>query len=142
VPGLEDVALWHERDISHSSVERIVLPDALQLTGFVLRSATELARGLVVHADRARLHLEVTSHGLVYSQAVLLALVRAGLARDDAYRIVQRDAAAAASSGRRLRDVLEADADVPLDAAALDVAFDLDRLLRHRARFLKAIEGM
>jgi len=142
VPGLEDVALWHERDISHSSVERIVLPDALQLTGFVLRGATELATGLVVDAGRARHHLEVTSHGLVYSQAVLLALVRAGSPRDDAYRIVQRDATEAASSGRSLREVLEADPEVPLDAAALDDAFDLDRLLRHRTRFLKAIEGL
>ena len=142
VPGLEDVALWHERDISHSAVERIVLPDALQLTGFVLRGATELATGLVVDAGRARHHLEVTSHGLVYSQAVLLALVRAGSPRDDAYRIVQRDATEAASSGRSLREVLEADPEVPLDAAALDDAFDLDRLLRHRTRFLKAIEGL
>jgi len=142
VPGLEDVALWHERDISHSSVERIVLPDALQLTGFVLRGAAELATGLVVDAGRARHHLEVTSHGLVYSQAVLLALVRAGSPRDDAYRIVQRDATEAASSGRSLREVLEADPEVPLDAAALDDAFDLDRLLRHRTRFLKAIEGL
>jgi adenylosuccinate lyase len=83
-PGLEDVALWHERDISHSSVERVVLPDALMLCGFVLREATGLAEGLVVHADRAREHLDVTSHGLVYSQSVQLAQVAAGMARDDA----------------------------------------------------------
>jgi adenylosuccinate lyase len=138
-PGLEDVALWHERDISHSSVERIVLPDAIQLTAFVLRDATALADGLVVHADRAREHLDVTSRGLVYSQSVLLALVAHGLDRDAAYRLVQRDAAVAAAGPRTFREVLEADDELPLDKAALDEAFDLDRLLRHRGRFLDAI---
>jgi adenylosuccinate lyase len=141
-PGLEDVALWHERDISHSSVERIVLTDALTLCGFVLREATSLATGLVLNAERAREHLDVTSLGLVYSQSVLTALVTTGMARDDAYRLVQRDAAAAVARGVGFREVLAADAELPLDAAALAAAFDLDRLLRHRTRFLDAIEGL
>jgi len=142
VPGLEDVALWHERDISHSSVERVVLPDAIQLTGFSLRSAAELATGLVVNAERARANLDVTSLGLVYSQSVLLALVAHGVARDVAYRAVQRAAGEAATTHRPFREVLEADADVALDAAALDAAFDLDRVLAHRTRFLEAIDGL
>src|ERR1700685_2078828 len=89
--GLEDVALWHERDISHSSVERVVLPDALQLTVYMLRQATSLADGLVLRPDRALENLNVNSLGLVFSQSVLLALIDSGMARDDAYRIVQVD---------------------------------------------------
>jgi len=78
----------------------------------------------------------------VYSQAVLLSLVDAGMSRDDAYRLVQRAAAVAGAERRAFREVLEADDDVPLDAAALDRAFDLDRVLRHRGRFLDAIAGL
>ena len=90
--GLEDVALWHERDISHSSVERVALPDAAMLAAYVLRKATGLASGLVVHPERALQNLTEGTLGLVFSQSVLLALVSAGLTRDEAYRIVQRDA--------------------------------------------------
>ena len=90
--GLEDVALWHERDISHSSVERVVLPDASLLTCYMLRKTTGLVAGLVVHPERALANLTEGSRGLVFSQSVLLALVAAGLDRDAAYRIVQRDA--------------------------------------------------
>ena len=140
--GLEDVALWHERDISHSSVERVVLPDAIQLTGFCLRSAATLAAGLVVNEARARENLDVVSQGLVYSQSVLLALVDHGMGRDEAYRIVQRAAARAVEQGRALRSVLEDDGEVPLDATALDAAFDLDRVLRHRSRYLDAIAAL
>jgi len=142
VPGLEDVALWHERDISHSSVERVVLPDALQLTGFLLRSATGLATGLLVNAERARENLEDVSLGLVYSQSVLLALVDKGLTRDEAYRIVQRAAAEAVETHTPFRKVLEGDADVALETSDLDVAFDLGRVLVHRSRFLDAIDGL
>jgi adenylosuccinate lyase len=142
VPGLEDVALWHERDISHSSVERIVLPDTLMLTGFVLRAATWLATGVEIDAARARMHLDETSLGLVYSQSVLLALVDHGVTRDDAYRIVQRAAETAAGERRRFREVLEADPDVGLDREELDEAFDLERLLRHRKRMLDAIASL
>ena len=136
--GLEDVALWHERDISHSSVERVALPDASLLTCYVLRKATGLVSGLVVHAERARAGISE----LVFSQSVLLALVDSGLPRDDAYRIVQRDARIASATGRGFREVLSEDPEVVLDRAALDAAFDLDRVLRHRHRFLDALEAL
>jgi adenylosuccinate lyase len=137
--GLEDVALWHERDISHSSVERVVLPDASLLTCYVLRKATGLVSGLVVHPDRALRNLTEGSYGLVFSQSVLLALVRAGLTRDEAYRIVQRDAREAATERRPLREVLAADPEVTLDDGQLDEAFDLGRALRHARRFVDAL---
>jgi adenylosuccinate lyase len=142
VPALEDVALWHERDISHSSAERVILPDAIQMTGYLLRETASLTAGLVIDQARARENLEVASLGLVYSQSVLLALVRHGLARDAAYRVVQRDAAEATSTQRPFRAVLAADPDVDLDEGELDAAFSLDRVLAHRARFLEAIEGL
>ena len=137
--GLEDVALWHERDISHSSVERIVLPDASLLACYALRRATGLVSGLVVHPERAMANLTQGSLGLVFSQSVLLALVASGLSRDQAYRIVQRDARAAWESGRHLRHVLAADPEVHLGEAELDAAFDLERYLKHRRRVLFAL---
>ncbi len=137
--GLEDVALWHERDISHSSVERVALPDASLLACYMLRKATGLAAGLVVHPERARQNLTEGTLGLVFSQSVLLALVSDGLTRDEAYRIVQRDARVAWEERRPLRAVLEADAEVTLDDAQLDSAFDLTRTLRHVDRFADAL---
>jgi adenylosuccinate lyase len=138
--GLEDVALWHERDISHSSVERVILPDACLLTYYVLRRAAGLVQNLVVHTDRMRANVLEGSFGLVFSQPVLLALVESGTERDVAYRIVQRDARTAWEERRPFRGVLEADADVRLDAAALDRAFSLDRALQHVPKFRQALE--
>ena len=137
--GLEDVALWHERDISHSSVERVILPDALQLTVYMLRKATWLADGLVLHPERALHNLTEGSLGLVFSQSVLLALVESGIARDDAYRVVQAAARTSIEERRNFRDVIESDDDVKLSNEALQRAFDLDRLLVHRGRFLDAL---
>ncbi len=145
VSGLEDVALWHERDISHSSVERIVLPDASLLAYYALRRATRLVDGLVVRTERMRENLLEGSLGLVFSQPVLLALVDAGLTRDSAYRIVQRDAREAFESRRPFRSVLEDDGEL---AAALgdrrlpllDEAFDLGRALRHTHRTIDAVK--
>jgi len=137
--GLEDVALWHERDISHSSVERIVLPDALQLTVYMLRKATWLADGAVVHAERALANLTESSLGLVFSQSVLLALIESGMNRDEAYRIVQKASRAAIEQRRNFREVIESDDDVPLSDAAIARAFDLDRLLTHRRRILESL---
>ena len=137
--GLENVALWHERDISHSSVERVVLPDALQLTVYMLRKATALADELVLVPERARENLLRGSLGLVFSQSVLLALVESGLARDDAYRIVQAAARRAVEAQRNFRDVLQEDETVTLDAAALARAFDVERMIAHRRRFLDAL---
>jgi adenylosuccinate lyase len=137
--GLEDVALWHERDISHSSVERIVLPDALQLTVYMLRKATGLAHGLVLHPERALENLTTGSQGLVFSQSVLLALVDAGMSRDEAYRVVQAAARRATEEGRNFREVIESDDEVKLNDDALANAFDVDRLLTHRRRILDAL---
>jgi adenylosuccinate lyase len=138
--GLEDVALWHERDISHSSVERVILPDALQLTVYMLRKATGLANGLVLHPERALENLTTGSLGLVFSQSVLLALVDSGVSRDDAYRVVQAAARCAIEERRNFRDVVESDDEVTLSNDALGKAFDTDRLLAHRGRFLDALE--
>ncbi len=140
--GLEDVALWHERDISHSSVERVILPDASMLSLYMVEKATGLIEGLVLHPDRARATLTEGSHGLVFSQSVLLALVDAGLSRDAAYRIVQRDARAAWSDGRAFRQVLEDDPEVTLTTSELDRAFDLDRALTHVHRFIDTLEEL
>jgi adenylosuccinate lyase len=137
--GLEDVALWHERDISHSSVERVVLPDALQLTVYMLRKATTLADGLVLRPDRALENLNVNSLGLVFSQSVLLALVDSGMTRDDAYRIVQAASLKAVVERRNFREVVESDDQVKLSNDVLMHAFDPQRLLIHRGRFLDAL---
>jgi adenylosuccinate lyase len=138
-PGLEDVALWHERDISHSSVERIILPDASLLAHYLLVRMAGLVEGLVVSPARMLANFEL-SHGLVFSQPVLLALVKGGLTRDEAYAIVQRDALSAWDEGRSFRTVLEEDPDVILDKAALDEAFDLHRSLRRTDRVFEALD--
>ena len=91
--ALENVALWHERDISHSGAERVVLPDATILLDYMQSLALRVVRGMVVHDDRMRANLELT-HGALFSQRVLLALVEPGMQRDEAYRLVQRAAAA------------------------------------------------
>ena len=145
--GLEDVALWHERDISHSSVERIVLPDASLVAYYATTKMTGLIEGLVIHAERMRENLLEGSHGLVFSQPVLLALIATGMARDAAYRIVQRDARVAQDERRPFRDVLAQDPEVaeafgsPVEAArALHEAFDLTRSLANVQRTFDALE--
>src|ERR1700735_3817514 len=140
--GLEDVAVWHERDISHSSVERVALPDASMLACYMWRKATGLAAGLVVHPERALQNLTEGTLGLVFSQSVLLALVSGGLTRDEGYRIVPRAAPAAWEERRPFRAVLEDDSEVTLDAAQLDAAFDLTRTLRHVDRFADALAAL
>ncbi len=137
--GLEDVALWHERDISHSSVERVVMPDASLLAYYLLRKMAWVVRGMTIHPERMRENLE-RSHGLVFSQPVLLALVAAGLDRDSAYRVVQRDARLAWDEGKPFRMVLEGDPEVPLGPDQLDEAFSLERALRNTARIMVALE--
>src|SRR2546429_9881154 len=89
--GLEDVSLWHERDISPSAVERVALPDATILLDYAQHLATRVVDGMVVHEDRMRANLEAT-HGALFSQRALLALVEQGISRDDAYRLVQENA--------------------------------------------------
>jgi adenylosuccinate lyase len=150
--GLEDVALWHERDISHSSVERVALPDATILADFMTARATSLVEGLVIHPSRMRANLERTG-GLYFSEAVLLALVRTGLPRQQAYGMVQRsaltaihEAAAAGHVGARpgrFRELLGADPEITarLGSAELDALFDLDHHLRHAPAILDRALG-
>jgi adenylosuccinate lyase len=137
--GLSDVALWHERDISHSSVERIVLPDSSQLAFYVMRRLRRLLDGLVVYPERMRANLDA-SFGLVFSQPVLLALVQSGVTRDDAYRIVQRNAMQAWDEGRDFRSLLTADPDVA--DTILDDAFDLDRSLVNLGRVFEQLDDI
>ncbi len=137
--GLQDVALWHERDISHSSVERIVLPDSALLTHYMIHRLNRLVSGLQIDSDRMLTNLRST-HGLVFSQPVLLALVSAGSSRDEAYRIVQRNAMQAWETGTDFRTLLEHDPEMTLDGGALDEAFDLARSLRHADRFVAALD--
>jgi adenylosuccinate lyase len=136
--GLEDVALWHERDISHSSVERVILPDSSLLAYYVLVKLRNVIDGLVVHPDRMLENLD-RSLGLTFSQPVLLALVAGGLTRDDAYRVVQEDAATAWAERRPFRRVLEEDERVPLGREQLDEAFNLYRALRNTGVIFDAI---
>ena len=103
--GLENVALWHERDISHSGAERVVLPDATILLDYMQHLASRVAREMTVHADRMRENLELT-HGAIHSQRALTALVESGMDRDAAYRIVQESAQRAWDEGTSFRDLL------------------------------------
>jgi len=137
--GLEDVALWHERDISHSSVERVILPDSSLLAHYLLVRMRGVVEGMVVHPERMLENLD-RSCGLVFSQPVLLALVAAGLTRDTAYRIVQEAASTAWSQRRPFRSVLDADDRVPLTPEQLDDAFSLERSLRNAGSVLDALE--
>jgi len=139
--GLENVALWHERDMSHSSVERIVLPDSLTLAYYMARRFRAIVEGMVVDEARMRRNLDA-SHGLVFSEAVLLALIEAGLERDDAYRLVQRAATRTWEEARPFRDVLAEDADIMahLTPARLDECFDLERAVAHAARAVDTLD--
>jgi adenylosuccinate lyase len=126
-PALEDVALWHERDISHSSVERMIGPDATVTLDFALARLTGIVERLIVYPENMRKNLERLG-GLVHSQRVLLALTQKGVAREDAYRLVQRNAMKAWAGDGDFLALLEADPDVTkhLSAAELTANFDLD----------------
>ena len=139
--GLQDVALWHERDISHSSVERIVLPDSSLLVHYMVSRLEGLLASLEVDEERMLANLR-SSRGLVFSQPVLLALIAGGHSRDDAYRIVQRNAMTAARDGTDFRGQLEADPEMTLDHAALDTAFDVQRALPELERVGAALDAI
>jgi adenylosuccinate lyase len=130
--GLENVALWHERDISHSSAERVTIPDAFLALDYMLDRFTWLVEGLVVRPERMRKNLE-SSRGLFFSQRLLLALVESGLSRDEAYRLVQGHAMRAWEEELDFPELVRADPEVAgrLDAATLDSVFDLDHYTRH-----------
>ena len=126
--GLENVALWHERDISHSSAERVVIPDAFLALDYMLERFAWLVEGLRVFPDRMRRNLD-GSHGLFFSQRLLLALVESGLTRDDAYRQVQRNAMRAWDEERDFRELVRADGEIA--GVDLDAVFDLGTYTRH-----------
>jgi adenylosuccinate lyase len=131
-PALENAVLWHERDISHSSAERVIFLDAFILVDYMLGLMTEIVDGWVVYPERMRANLEST-HGAIFSQQVLLALVEAGMDRQAAYKIVQRDAQQAWNSGIHLREILLEDEDVRIRLSPEQIAaiFDLDYHMKH-----------
>jgi adenylosuccinate lyase len=127
--GLENVALWHERDISHSSAERVVVPDAFLALDYMLDRFAWLVEGLVVRPERMRRNLD-SSHGLFFSQRLLLALVESGLTRDEAYRLVQRHALRAWDEEQDFRELVRADRELAV-RVDLDAVFDLTAYTRH-----------
>lgn len=139
--GLQNVPLWHERDISHSSAERIVLPDSSLLSYYMVRRLTRLLGELEVDAARMDENLKA-SFGVVFSQPVLLALVDSGISRDEAYRIVQQDTGTAWSNQIPFRQVLEDDDRVKLSETQLDSAFDVQRSIRHAVRAIDALDSL
>jgi adenylosuccinate lyase len=142
IPALENVALWHERDISHSSVERVIAPDATIALDFALHRLAGLVEGMRIDAARMRANLEQT-RGLIHSQRVLLALTEAGLGRQEAYEIVQRHALAAWQGGGTLLDRLRTDPEVSarLSDDELGALFDLDHHRRHVDTIFRRVFG-
>jgi adenylosuccinate lyase len=130
VPAMENVALWHERDISHSSVERMIGPDATITLDFALVRLTNVVENLLVYPDRMQANLDKLG-GLVHSQRVLLALTQAGVSREDAYRLVQRNAMPVWRGEGQFLDLLKADEDVILSDDALEALFDLGYHFKH-----------
>ena len=135
--GLEDVALWHERDISHSGAERVILPDATIVLDYMQHLALRVVEGMTVHAERMRANLELTC-GALFSQRVLLALVAGGMQRDDAYRIVQRRAQQAWDTQTPLRTLLEAEPGA--DTLDLDAIFDYGHYTRYVPEVLARLD--
>ena len=130
--AMENIALWHERDISHSSVERVILPDSFIALDHMLRRFTRIAKGMVVYPERMRENLD-RSRGVVFSGSVLLELAARGVSREQAYEWVQRNAMRSFAEQREFKGLLLADPDVTkvLDAAAVERAFNLDEQFRH-----------
>jgi adenylosuccinate lyase len=130
--AMENVALWHERDISHSSVERIILPDSTTLADYLVSKTTELIEKLVVYPERMLRNLNSTG-GLVFSGQLLLDLVEHGVSREDAYRIVQRNAMRAWNEDKNFRELIASDADISkrVPREQIDRAFDLKRQLQN-----------
>lgn len=139
--GLENVALWHERDISHSSAERVALPDASIALHYMLVKFAGLVGNLVVDGERMKANLESTN-GLIFSQAVLLALVEKGMTRDEAYRIVQRNAMSAWEGGGNLEDLLRDDGEVALDPDEISACFDLEHVSKTAAVVFERLENL
>jgi adenylosuccinate lyase len=144
VPVLEGIPLWHERDISHSSTERVALPDAAIGTDFLLDETTALITGLQVDAERMRANLDAT-HGLIYSSAVLLELIAAGMSREDAYALVQAAAMDTHQTGAPFRETLRkhaAERGQPLDEARLDEACRPERYVQRLGGVFERLERL
>jgi adenylosuccinate lyase len=137
--ALQNIPLWHERDISHSSAERIVIPDSVSLVVYMLRRMARIITYLEVDGDQMLKNLNAL-HGVVFSQSVLLAMVESGMERDAAYRIVQSAARTALETNTHLREVLEKTPDVNMSATQLDEAFNLDRVLQHAHRAAEELQ--
>jgi adenylosuccinate lyase len=135
--GVEDIALWHERDISHSSVERVALPDATILLDYSQSLGKRVVEGMAVHADRMRENLNAT-HGALFSQRALLALVESGRSRDEAYRIVQENAQRAWDEGMEFRDLLAAAA----PGLDLDAIFDPSAFVKHADEIVGRLDAI
>jgi adenylosuccinate lyase len=142
IPAMENVALWHERDISHSSVERMIAPDATVTLDFALARLTSVVDKLVVYPERMQSNLDLLG-GLVHSQQVLLELTQKGMSREDAYKAVQRNAMASWKEGKNYRALLEADADVAkhLTPKDIEALFDLGQHTRHVDTLFKRVFG-
>jgi len=140
--GLENVALWHERDISHSSAERVVLPDSSIALDYMLHKATSLIDGLVVHPDRMLQNLQATK-GLIFSGQLLLALTQKGVSRETAYEWVQRNAMRVWDENENFQELLRNDTDINshLSPAEIDSVFQLDTYLRNVGAILDRVFG-
>jgi adenylosuccinate lyase len=138
--GLENVALWHERDISHSSAERVVLPDSSIALDYILHKATSLISGLVVHPDRMLENLQLT-RGLVFSGQLLLALTQKGVSRESAYEWVQRNAMKVWDQNENFKELLQQDPDIKLHLSATEIegAFGYDSYLRNVDRIFSRV---
>ncbi len=144
VPVMEGIPLWHERDISHSSTERVALPDAAIVTDYLLDQTTALVSGLVVDAARMRANLDAT-HGLIYTSAVLLELIAAGMSREDAYSLVQAAAMDTWATGSPFRETLRkhaGDRGQPLDEARLDEACRPERYTERLGAVFERLERL
>jgi adenylosuccinate lyase len=141
-PAFENVALWHERDISHSSVERVILPDSTILLDYLLAKTANLVDTLLVYPERMLRNLHSTG-GLVFSGQLLLDLVEAGVLREDAYRIVQRNAMQAWRKEQNFRELVAADPEITsrIEKKTLDRAFDLNRQLRNIDKIFRRVFG-
>ena len=142
IVGLENVALWHERDISHSSAERVVLPDSSIATDYMLQKMTSLIDGLVVYPERMLENLNAT-HGSIFSGQLLLGLTKAGASREDAYELVQRNAMKAWDEGKDLKTLVSADREITalLSADEIDRVFSLDTYLRNVGQIFARVFG-
>ncbi|MBT6216774.1 MAG: adenylosuccinate lyase [Candidatus Marinimicrobia bacterium] len=138
--AMENVALWHERDISHSSVERIIIPDSTTLMDYMLNKMTALMENLLVYPQNMMDNLNLT-HGLIFSQEVLLALVKSGLSREEAYALVQRNAMKTWEDKKDFKTLLKSDKDITkwLDNELIDSLFDLDKVMININKIFKRL---